>query len=125
MDKINKDIDICSTSGAKNQKILNLIPNPLNEEDSYSLGVSFKEPIGPIQLPKTQIFLNTNKPCVRRGNKTCDQTQVCEASEVREKKEMIENKVENSGEKISNINLKIVNEKSFGLAKLRNLYRTS
>ena len=41
MDKINKDIDICSKSGAKNHNLLNLTTNPLNEEDSHSLDIPF------------------------------------------------------------------------------------
>ena len=41
MDKINKDIDIFSTSGAKNHNLLNLTTNPLNEEDSHSLDIPF------------------------------------------------------------------------------------
>ena len=36
VENINNNIDICSTLGAKNQNILNLTPNPLNEEDSCS-----------------------------------------------------------------------------------------
>ena len=58
-----------------------------------------------MKLQKVQIFLKTNKPCVRKGNKTCDETQVYEESEAREKKGMNENKVENSGEKISSISI--------------------
>ena len=93
MDKINKDIDICSTSGAKNQNVLYLTHNPLKEEDSYSLNIPFEANIGPMQLQKTQIFLKTNKTSVRKRNKTCDQTQVYEELNEREKKGMNENKV--------------------------------
>ena len=57
VDKINNGIYIFSTSGAKIKNILNLTPNLLNEEDSYSLDIPFKEPIGSMQLQKSQIFL--------------------------------------------------------------------
>ena len=81
LEKINSDFDIWSTSDTKNQNILNLSPNPLNEEDSLSLGIPFEANIGPVQLQKAQIFQKTNKKCVRKGNKTCDQTEICEELE--------------------------------------------
>ena len=102
MEKINTDIDICSTSGAKSHNVLNLTPNPSNKEDSYSLDVHFEVNIGPMKQMKGVFGIK----------KTCDQTPVCEESDEREKKGMNENRVENSGERISNINLKIVNKKA-------------
>ena len=41
VDKMNNDIDICSTSGTKNQNVLNLNPNPLNVEGFILVGYSF------------------------------------------------------------------------------------
>ena len=59
MDKINNDIDICSTSGDKNQHVLNLTPNPLKNKVSCSLDIPLEGNIGPMQLQKVQIFLKT------------------------------------------------------------------
>ena len=64
-----------------------------------------------MQLQKTQLFLNTNETCVWKKNKNCDQIQISEESEEKERKEMNVNKVENSGKKISNTNLKSVKRK--------------
>ena len=111
VNKINKDIDTCSILVAKNLNLLNLTPNPLNKEESYSLDVPFEANIGHMQLQNAQLFLKTNETCVRKRNKNCDQTQVCKESDKREKKRMNENKAVNSGKKISNTNLKNGNEK--------------
>ena len=111
VNKINKDIDTCSTLVAKNHNLLNLTPNSLNKEESSSLDVPFEANIGHIQLQKAQLFLKTNETCVWKRNKNCDQTQVCKESDKREKKRMNGNKAVNSGKKISNTNLKNGNEK--------------
>ena len=78
VDKINNDVDIYSISGTKNYNLLNLTPNPLNKEELSSLDITFEANIDPMQLQKSQLFLNTSETCVRKINKTCDHTQVYE-----------------------------------------------
>ena len=48
VDKINKDIDICSISGAKNHNLLNLTPNLLKEENIFSLDTPCEANISPM-----------------------------------------------------------------------------
>ena len=56
LEKMNSDIDIYSTSCAKNKNVFNLSPNPLSEVNSLSMGIPFEANIGPMQLQKAQIF---------------------------------------------------------------------
>ena len=113
LEKMNSDIDIYSTSCAKNKNVFNLSPNPLSEVNSLSMGIPFEANIGPMQLQKAQIFQEKNKTCVWKENKTCDQIEVCEEFEARKKKIMNEKKKQKTMVKqFFNINLKIVDEKA-------------
>ena len=85
VDKINKDINICSISGAKNHNLLNLAPNLLKEGKISSLDTPCEANIGPMQLQKSQLFLKKWNLC-SENKETCDQSQVCEESEEREEK---------------------------------------
>ena len=75
MDNISRDLDVYPTSPVRNYNTLDLIPNPLNEEASSSMGIHVDAILVLYNSVKLIFFLKTNESCSLKRNEPCGQTE--------------------------------------------------
>ena len=94
VDSISNDLDSCSTTANNAYNKSNLTPNLLNKRASTSIDIPVNANVGPMQLHKTQLFLETNESCGLNRNAFCAETEIRMELEETEMIEMNKKRVE-------------------------------